>query len=169
MGETGRVGRGFPIRDLWEKYEDIAMHFNDLIIRLRTQALAGVAALSTFVGLFAKTDLGPFSYSWEFLDFGYYNKLLVGAVAALLELEARSKTSNDALEITLSTRVEESVSGTLQFPRHLTRRAKAHILFSRWAFYVIVLAVLIAGAGLSFYIDKHPRAVPAQIMSPAAG
>jgi hypothetical protein len=135
---------------------------------------------------YLKTDLGPFSYSWEiagfvfialtmfwiaiwFLDFGYYNKLLVGAVAALLELEARSKTSNDALEITLSTRVEESVSGTLQFPRHLTRRAKAHILFSRWAFYVIVLAVLIAGAGLSFYIDKHPRAVPAEIMSPAAG
>jgi hypothetical protein len=38
---------GFPIRELWEKYEEITMHFNDLIIRLRTQALAGVAAVCT--------------------------------------------------------------------------------------------------------------------------
>jgi hypothetical protein len=99
----------FPIRKLWEKYEDIAMHFNDLIIRLRTQALAGVAALSTLVGIFAKTDLGSFSYTWEIagfvfsglslfwiaiwvLDFGYYNRLLMGAVAALLELEKLSAT-----------------------------------------------------------------------------
>jgi hypothetical protein len=27
---------GWPIRELWEKYEEITMHFNDLIIRLRT-------------------------------------------------------------------------------------------------------------------------------------
>ena len=32
---------------LWEKYEDIAMHFSDLqFIRLRTQALAGLVRLS---------------------------------------------------------------------------------------------------------------------------
>jgi len=48
---------GFPTRELWEKYEDIAMHFNDLIIKLRTQALAGVVALSTLVG-FSQSGFG---------------------------------------------------------------------------------------------------------------
>jgi hypothetical protein len=54
---------GWPIFDVWKKYEQIAMHFNDLLIRIRTQALAGVAALSAFTGLFAKAELGPISYS----------------------------------------------------------------------------------------------------------
>jgi len=83
--------------------------------------------------VFAKSDLGSFSYSWEIagfvflalalfwiaiwiVDFGYYNKLLIGAVAALLELEHKSRTSDIALEINLSTRVEESVRTTLFFP-----------------------------------------------------
>src|SRR5664280_1831888 len=47
---TGRAEpEGWPLKDVWEKYEDIAMHFNDLLIRLRTQALAAVAAISTLV------------------------------------------------------------------------------------------------------------------------
>jgi hypothetical protein len=175
------IRRGFPIRELWEKYEEITMHFNDLIIRLRTQALAGVAALSTLVGVFAKTDLGPFSYSWEIagfvfvglalfwvaiwiLDFSYYNQLLIGSVAALLELEARSRTSNIALEINLSTLVEKSVSGSLVFPP-LTHNEKFHILVGRWAFYIIVLGALIAGAAFSFYTDTHPRP-PIHILIP---
>src|ERR1700676_1563476 len=111
---------GWPIRKLWEKYEDITMHFNELIIKLRSQALAGVAALSTLVGIFAKTDLGHFSYTWEIagfvfvalaifwiaiwiMDFSYYNRLLVGAVAALLELEKQSATSKTISQIRLST------------------------------------------------------------------
>ena len=86
-----------------EKYEEIAMHFNDLLIRLRTQALGGVAALSTLVGLFAKTSAGV-NTSWEIaavfflcvcflwvavwiIDFCYYNRLLLGAVVALVALE----------------------------------------------------------------------------------
>jgi len=39
---------------LWSKYEDVAMHFNDLILRLRFQALAGVAGLATLVGVFGR-------------------------------------------------------------------------------------------------------------------
>ncbi len=42
------------VQKLWEKYEDIAMHFNDLLMRLRTQTLAGIAAVSALVGVFAK-------------------------------------------------------------------------------------------------------------------
>src|SRR5690348_13253416 len=64
-GDDAKQVHGFPIKDLWEKYEDITMHFNDLIIKLRTQALAAVAALSTIVGIFAKADLGEFTYGWE--------------------------------------------------------------------------------------------------------
>jgi hypothetical protein len=47
----------WSVFELWEKYEQIAMHFNDLLIKLRTQALAGVAAISAIVGVFAKS--GP--------------------------------------------------------------------------------------------------------------
>jgi hypothetical protein len=95
------------------------MHFNDLIIKLRTSALAGVAALSTLVGVFAKSDPGHFGITWEIafcvflalaafwvaiwiLDFSYYNKLLIGAVAALIELEKISATQKRISQIKLS-------------------------------------------------------------------
>jgi hypothetical protein len=62
---TGRAEpEGWPLKDVWEKYEDIAMHFNDLLIRLRTQALAAVAAISTLATIFGKTGADP-KLSWE--------------------------------------------------------------------------------------------------------
>jgi len=39
--------------DLWKEYERVAMHFNDLIIRLRSQSLGGVAAFATLAGVVA--------------------------------------------------------------------------------------------------------------------
>ena len=54
----------WSIKELWEKYEEIAMHFNDLLIRLRTSALGGVAALSTLLGIFGKSGTEPRT-SWE--------------------------------------------------------------------------------------------------------
>jgi hypothetical protein len=90
---TGRFEpEGWPLKDVWEKYEDIAMHFNDLLIRLRTQALAAVAAISTLVTIFGKTGADP-KLSWELaalifsllavfwiaiwiIDFCYYNSSL---------------------------------------------------------------------------------------------
>src|ERR1700743_2579491 len=93
------------IQELWAKYEDIAMHFNDLLMRLRSQSIAGIAALSTVVGVLAKGDVASLSISWFVaamifvamgffwiavwcIDFLYYNRLLSGAVAAISELEA---------------------------------------------------------------------------------
>ena len=38
---------GWPTFEVWQEYEKIAMHFNDLLMRLRTQALGAVAALAT--------------------------------------------------------------------------------------------------------------------------
>lgn len=94
--------------ETWEKYEDIAMHFNDLLMRLRTQALAGIAAISTLVGIFSKDNILEVQSSWlvagyiflglsalwiaiGVLDVCYYNRLLIGAVASLVNLEKGEK------------------------------------------------------------------------------
>jgi hypothetical protein len=81
---------------VWAKYEDIAMHFNDLIIKIRTQALAAVAALMSFIIV---KDQSPQSinvvtlflfFSWIaiwILDTQYYSRLLSGAVDAILKME----------------------------------------------------------------------------------
>ena len=53
---------------LWSKYEDVAMHFNDLIIKLRTQALAGLAGVITVSGLAVNFVGRPSSHTeWEVL------------------------------------------------------------------------------------------------------
>jgi len=41
----------FSILEVWKEYEKIAVHFNELIIRLRSQSLGVVAALATLVGV----------------------------------------------------------------------------------------------------------------------
>src|SRR3954453_20225100 len=51
------VTQNIDVQKLWSKYEDIAMHFNDLLMRLRTQSLAGIAAVSALVGIFSKTSI----------------------------------------------------------------------------------------------------------------
>ena len=102
------VNRNIDVQSLWAKYEDIAMHFNDLLMRLRTQSLAGIAAVSALVGIFSKgseaeikTDwlvaeaifvaLGAFWVAIWCLDIFYYNRLLGGAVAALHKLEQQTE------------------------------------------------------------------------------
>ena len=93
---------------LWMKYEEIAMHFNDLLIRLRTQALGGVATIVTAAGfLTSRQSLTAASEPWGavaaisillllawvtigFMDFCYYNKLLRGAVLGLIAIEKLS-------------------------------------------------------------------------------
>jgi hypothetical protein len=106
----------WTVHDLWAKYEDIAMHFNDLLIRLRTQALAAVVAISTVA------DPNSVHISWEIatavfagllifwlaiwtIDRFYYNRLLIGAVIALREIEI-----HPSLVITMSTTIEKFVA-----------------------------------------------------------
>ena len=97
---------------LWIEYERVAMHFNDLIIRLRTQSLGGVAAVATVVTVLSRGDithelrwgtltatlflLSLFWVAVWVLDFGYYNRLLLGAVDALIELEKQSVGARSA-------------------------------------------------------------------------
>jgi hypothetical protein len=145
------------VQCLWEKYEDIAMHFNDLLIRLRTQSLAGIAAVSAVVGLFAKEGgTGDLHLDWVVaqaifaamigfwiaiwcLDIGYYNRLLNGSVNAIVELEKATSAENvfDG-EIDMSRLIEK------QFEKpwlNLQKRGYYGVLM----FYGIVFLVLLAG------------------------
>ena len=144
----------WPVFELWKKYEDMAMHFNDLIIKLRTQALAAVAALATIVGVFAKADTDAHT-RWEMvafaffillifwiaiwvIDFRYYNRLLIGAVSALIELEKQSKDKLRVRHIDISTRIEAAVAGKLGLEG-------TNLSLGRWAFYGLVTFALIVG------------------------
>jgi hypothetical protein len=152
----------WTVHDLWAKYEDITMHFNDLLIRLRTQALAGVAAVSTLVSIFTRTDKSSIQISWQIatdvfgllilfwiaiwaIDRLYYNRLLSGAVKALLAIEEESKKTNPSLAISLSTLIEKHVSHPSD---KWWDRFQAKLGVRQ--FYFIVFCALIAG-GLTCY------------------
>lgn len=109
---------------VWKEYEGVAMHFNDLLIRLRTQALGGVAALAALAAVIVRGDLAP-QLRWTVsvcafvllnllwvavwtLDMRYYNRLLHGAVRALLELEELSRENRRLPGLVLSTRIEDT-------------------------------------------------------------
>jgi len=157
---TSRIGSGhhassFPIFEAWKEYEKVAVHFNELIIRLRSQSLGGVAALATLAGVVLH-DTGQGAPRWRImaaaflllcliwvaiwvLDFRYYNRLLIGAVNALLDLEAKSKDSAQAVGLTLSTEIENAVK----------KRAPRAGSSGRWLFYSLVMIALLAGLGFS--------------------
>jgi hypothetical protein len=168
---TGRAEpEGWPLKDVWEKYEDIAMHFNDLLIRLRTQALAAVAAISTLVTIFGKTGADP-KLSWELaalvfsllsvfwiaiwiIDFCYYNRLLIGAVAAILDIEALSKEAIYIRQIDISTKIERAVAREgKSLPSDWYRFFNLHL--GTWAFYVFVFGALIGG--ILFLLGESQR------------
>jgi hypothetical protein len=148
---------GFSVFDLWAKYEDITTHFNDLLMKLRTQALAGVATLSTAVGIFAKSE-SQSANVWQLagftiiglclvwiaiwvLDAFYYNRLLAGAVHALKQIENESKSNRHVPEIGFSTAIEDVVL------RKICSKQEGGVR----AFYLIILIALVGGAGVCFY------------------
>ncbi|MES2014696.1 MAG: hypothetical protein V4437_02680 [Patescibacteria group bacterium] len=150
----------WPIKDLWEKYEEITMHFNNLLMRLRTQSLAGVAVISTAVGLFARSNdihltggivavifvgLSLFWVAIWILDFFYYNPLLIGAATALVALEEKSKTQSHISHIDLSTSIREATSSSI-FTRCST------VPLGVWLFYIIVFVALLGGFFLSMMV-----------------
>jgi len=107
--------------ELWVEYEKIAMHFNELLMQLRLRALAGVGAVVTLSGVFATETEG---FNWTLIAFVsffllfvwaaifvvdkfYYNRLLSGAVAPILELEKTAEVDNH--RILMSTAIRDSV------------------------------------------------------------
>src|SRR4030043_410255 len=140
---------------LWKSYEDVAMHFNDLIIRLRTQSIGGLAALATILGIFLHSQDDNQSFKcglaiiaticlillwvaiWT-LDMCYYNRLLEGAVNAILEIEKNKATFFKMKEIKLSTNIDAA------FLKHFKHE---NTWYKRWfnsrnRFYMMVLCAL---------------------------
>ena len=143
------------IQRLWEKYEDIAMHFNDLVMRLRSQSLAGIAVNSTLVGLFTRTGSTDVKLEWIAafaifvamvvfwiaifcLDVLYYNRLLIAAVSALTTLEKKLSMRED-ISINMSMLIEE------EFKSRRFRWNYSTFAGVLW-FYGRVLIVIVAGA-----------------------
>jgi hypothetical protein len=111
---------------LWAKAEDVAMHFNEMIMNFRLRALGGITLAGGLVGTVLLKGNGPPS-SVNLLTFGgamallavlwraihsiddrYYQKLLLGAVDDLIRLEAQSDG-----RIQLSTLIEKRVAGAM--------------------------------------------------------
>lgn len=168
---------GWPVFDLWQKYEEIAMHFNDLLIKLRTQALGAVAAISTLVGIFGRTGADN-KESWEIaaavffflclfwiaiwiIDFCYYNRLLLGAVKAILEVEKLSQSRSRLLHINISTCIEEAVAGGSAAADSIRHSRFRNLILGRWAFYIIVFLALVLALSFSIYEYKTDLAAPA--------
>jgi hypothetical protein len=149
---------------VWKEYEGVAMHFNDLLIRLRTQALGGVAALAAVAAVMVRGDLTPklrwgvlgcafvllmlFWVAVWILDMRYYNRLLHGAVKALLEVEELSGKSQPLPSLVLSTRIEETAE------RGITRSIEGKPCFGAarlplWLFYGSVCLGLFIGLVMS--------------------
>jgi len=145
--------------DAWERHEKIAMHFNDLILKVRIQALGTLAAVVTVGGVLLKTVppeqhlpwgvvTSVFSILLAFwiaiwvLDFRYYNRLLLGAIDSLLALED-AINSGAKIDFNMSHKIEDAVVG-----RAPTHRDKG-TLTGPFLFYLIVMVVLIVGIAYS--------------------
>lgn len=140
--------------DAWERHENIAMHFNDLILKVRIQALGALAAIVTVGGVLLKPEAPSNQIPWGIitaisaallafwvaiwvLDFRYYNRLLMGAVDALLKLETEIN-SGSKISIEMSTKIEAAVLG-----RNLSHLEQG-TLTGPFMFYAIVLVVLLS-------------------------
>ena len=105
---------------LWSKYEDVAMHFNELIIKLRIQAIGGLTIIGTIATAAFRVDNNLDAHILKYifsvlcvvwlaillLDIFYYDRLLLAAVNQLVVLEERFK------DIKLSTTIQTEVKNT---------------------------------------------------------
>jgi hypothetical protein len=165
-----QIDEGWSVKELWEKYENIAMHFNDLLIKLRTQALGAVAAISTLVGIFSGSGTDN-KVRWELaaavllflcffwiavwiIDFFYYNRLLIGAVDAILDLEKLSTTVLRIRTIDISSKIELAVDGkSPRFDKESWWKFWRRFWRCRGicAFYVIVFLALITAFFIAYW------------------
>jgi Na+/melibiose symporter-like transporter len=165
---------------VWKYYEDVAMHFNDLIIRLRAQSIGGIAALATVLGIVIKScdqTNGGFNYGlaiiailclmlfwvaiWV-LDQRYYNRLLEGSVNAILELEKNKEQFLENKEISLSRNIEkafkvkfehENRNGKIEIKENESR--KNFISGRNWFYGIVFGALCIVLLSTSFMCYKN--------------
>jgi hypothetical protein len=150
---------------VWSKYEDVAMHFNDLLMRVRTQALGAVAGILAIAGfLIEPTTSNNKGSSWQliflgsiallvswllvfFLDLFYYSRLLWGAVDALLEIEDATGGA-----IVLSTRIDGRF---WRFKGRWIGREKTKAAKNLWSIVAFYLPVSLLLAYLSYVAWSH--------------
>ncbi len=121
------MGKEYSKFDVWKEHENIAMHFNGLLMQLRLRALAAVGFIVTIGGIFAKNQDNGVNWallsvilfivllawiSTYVIDRFYYNKLLTGSVKAIVELEKLDDGSG--IPILASTVIEKEFSNEKQ-------------------------------------------------------
>jgi hypothetical protein len=165
------VEPGFDLFEVWKKYEELAQHFNDLLMRLRSQSLGAVAAFATAASVLLKGDAIGTDFRWGslvavfsslsvfwlaiwMLDFLYYNRLLLGAVDALEKIEDESTRRNRIFEINLSTRIEAVVARRMKYveeKRDVHGKKKSSLKRAKglWWFYGLVMGLLLLATGIS--------------------
>jgi hypothetical protein len=144
---------------LWAKSQDIAMQFNDLIMRWRLQAIGGLATLVTITGFVvgdATTIVVRYramliltsllSCVWAgvaCIDLFYYSRLLDGAVDAIIEQERKSAT------IKVSTTIVKDARRAWRAPWFFYLSGLVPLLFIvGWALYQLNLGeAATSGAG----------------------
>jgi outer membrane protein OmpA-like peptidoglycan-associated protein len=162
-------GNRFSAFEVWKQYEEIAKHFNDLISRLRFQALAGVAGLSASIGLLADRFAGPGQtraniatlafgvlavlwFALFILDFFYYNRLLLGAVLEIVKVEHESRNADSISHLGFSTTVRDTVEAPLGL-WEWRKTQRGPLLF-----YGIVFLCLFGLAVMSCFQSRSSRA-----------
>ena len=116
------------IIELWFHYEEIAMHFNELIIQYRLQLMGGIGSIGALSGYFigSKVDSAEMRHklrafiatgilllllaAWN-LDINYYNNLLRGAVDALIQFEREHPDIN--MSTSIKARFTNSATNTI--------------------------------------------------------
>jgi len=136
---------------LWWHYEELAMHFNGLIMQFRLQVLGGAGAIGAVAGYLINSgtidpkqqerlravvagNLWILILSAALLDVFYYRQLLEGAVNAIIGLERQYP------EIQISTEIQRTVG---------------HGVDVIWIFYGLLLLTLGAYAGRSWYKSQQ--------------
>jgi hypothetical protein len=190
---------GYDLFAVWKEYEAIAMHFNDLLLKIRTQSLAAVAAFATIASTLLKEEhishglrwgtltavffaLSVFWLAIWILDFTYYNRLLLGAVKALVWIEKESKTGTRVSSIYISTLIEQAVARRTPAEQaevfddpadkaavlaNPARREGVKLSRGRWAFYSLVFLLLLGFLCASWYQFNNPTS-PERIQRPPA-
>lgn len=137
---------------VWRHYEEIAMHFNSLIMQFRLQVIGGAGAIGTLASyLIGEKVTNPDQHDWlralissglwvlilsaAILDMCYYDRLLRGAVKALIDFEKKHP------EIQMSTRIEETVGHGKHAPKYA---------------YALMLCLLFAFTSWAWYRFFHP-------------
>lgn len=190
---------GYDLFTVWKEYEAIAMHFNDLLLKIRTQSLAAVAAFATIAGVLLKEERISHELRWGILtavffalsvfwlaiwilDFAYYNRLLLGAVKALVWIEKESKTTTRVSSIYISTLIEQAVARRTPEEQaeafddpadkaaviaNPARREGVKLSRGRWAFYSLVFLLLLGFLFGSWYQFRNPPSPERSQKAPA--